>query len=469
MLFSSKVPTRLRHALGLDGAIAYSISARFWAIVSNVVTVALMVRFLSPVEQGYYFTLISLVALQVVFELGFSFVILQHAAHERAHLRILPDGTVEGDGRAHARLASILQLTVRWYSRAGIALAVILVPTGIIFFSKSAAPHAQVHWMAPWLITAGASVIAFLFDPLYSFFEGCGEVKQIARMRFSQAMLASVCAWGVMLAHHGLYAPGLNLAMSPVVGTIFMWRRRRFLLGLLRYDAVEHAVSWRHEIFPFQWKIAVSWTCAYFTRQIFTPIVFHYRGAVEAGQIGMTISVAGYLSSIALSWINTKAPTFGLLVAQHQLAQLKQLFSRTLRHSMNFLFVMSGGFMIVVVLMERFVPQLAVRITGPWAFLLILVGTFGSVLVQSFAIYLRSFKREPFLWHSMTITILTLVLCRLTVVTWGNFGVSVAYLVSTGIVGSVWGWFIFRSWPMPGSRQELGTIPEAACSLKGSE
>ena len=467
MSFSSDVLTRLKHALGLDGAIAYAISARFWTIVSNIVTVALMLRFLSPVEQGYYFTLLSLVALQVVFELGFSFVILQHAAHERAHLQILPDGTIEGDRTAHARLASILKLTVRWYSRASVALGLVLIPAGIFFFSKNQSASPQVHWMAPWLTTAGASVIAFLFDPLYSFFEGCGEVREIARMRFNQVMLSSACAWTVMFTHHGLYAPGLNLAMSPLVGGFFLWRRRRFLLGLLHYQTAENTISWRREIFPFQWKIAVSWTCAYFTRQIFTPIVFHYRGPVEAGQIGITISVAGYLSSIALSWMNTKAPTFGLLVAQRKMAQLKGLFSSTLRHSLTFLFVMSAVFMMVVVLMQRFLPQLAVRITGPGAFLLILVGTVGSVLVQSFAIYLRSFKREPFLWHSIIVTVLTLVLCRLTVVAWGNTGISLAYLVSTGIVGSLWGFLILRSWHTPDSRHQQAAMAAAAYGAKG--
>ncbi len=57
----------------------------------------------------------SLVSLQAVFELGFSFVILQMAAHECARLALHADGRVEGDAVAHARLASILQKTFRWY------------------------------------------------------------------------------------------------------------------------------------------------------------------------------------------------------------------------------------------------------------------------------------------------------------------------------------------------------------------
>jgi hypothetical protein len=460
MSLSSDVLTRLKHALGLDGAIAYAISARFWTIVSNIVTVILMVRFLSPVEQGYYFSLISLVALQVIFELGFSFVVLQHAAHERAHLRVLPDGRIEGDKTAHARLASILQLTVRWYSRAGMALAVILVPAGMYFFSKNQGADVQVHWMAPWLLAAAACVAAFLEDPLFAFFEGCGEVREVARMRFYQCVVSTGFAWTCMLTHHGLYAPGLTLAASPLVGGVFLWRRRQFLRDLLRHQAGEHAVSWRDEVLPFQWRIAVSWICAYFTRQIFTLILFHYRNPVEAGQMGMTISVAGYASAIVLSWITTKAPRFGQLVAQRKFLELDTLFFRTLRQSMWLLLLLCASFMGAVVLIDLYIPKLASRIVGAEAFALILVGTVGSVLVQSFAIYLRSFKREPLLWQSVIVAIVTLALCRFTVRAWGTMGVSFSYLVCTGIIGLIWGWIVFSNWRRRINNSTGNTTPQ---------
>ena len=81
----------LRHVLGLDRAIGFTVLARFWASSAGLVTVALIARFLTPAEQGYYFTFGSLVAMQMVFELGFSFVILQLASHERAQLSISSD------------------------------------------------------------------------------------------------------------------------------------------------------------------------------------------------------------------------------------------------------------------------------------------------------------------------------------------------------------------------------------------
>ena len=123
----------LRTVLGLDRAIGFTVLARFWGSAAGLVTVVLIARFLSPAEQGYYYTFGSLVALQIVFELGFSFVILQMASHERAELSISSDYEISGNPIAHARLASVLQKSVRWYSVAAVLMAATLLPVGFYF------------------------------------------------------------------------------------------------------------------------------------------------------------------------------------------------------------------------------------------------------------------------------------------------------------------------------------------------
>src|SRR5277367_3634937 len=130
----NKLRNWVRHTLGLDRAIAFTVLARVWSSAAGLVTVALIARFLSPAEQGYYYTFGSLVALQIVFELGFSFVILQMASHERAHLSISSDYEITGDPIAHARLASVIQKSARWYSIAAVLMAAFLIPVGWHFF-----------------------------------------------------------------------------------------------------------------------------------------------------------------------------------------------------------------------------------------------------------------------------------------------------------------------------------------------
>lgn len=125
--------------LGLDRAIRLTTLARVWASTTGFVTVVLIVRFLSPAEQGYYYTFGSLVALQIMFEVGFSFVILQVASHERAHLDTLLDYEITGRPVAHARLARLfskrrLQLGLLRY-RPDSALFLWL-PSAIFVFPK---------------------------------------------------------------------------------------------------------------------------------------------------------------------------------------------------------------------------------------------------------------------------------------------------------------------------------------------
>ena len=79
---------RIKHFIGIDRAVFFTLASRVLQVVSSTGTVLLIIRYLSPVAQGYYYTLLSLVALQTIFELGFSFVILQLAAHETAHLTL---------------------------------------------------------------------------------------------------------------------------------------------------------------------------------------------------------------------------------------------------------------------------------------------------------------------------------------------------------------------------------------------
>jgi hypothetical protein len=434
----------LKHVLGLDRAIAYTVLARCVQILGSTGTVLLILRYLTPVEQGYYYTLLSLVSLQTVFELGFSFVILQMAAHECAHLAVHPDGRIEGDVVAHARLASILQKTLRWYAAATLIFCIVLLPVGMYFFSRHAGTG--VAWHGPWAVAVLATSLLFLLNPFFSFLEGCGQVWQVGRMRFLQAVLGSVMAWAALVAHQGLYSPALVIVAYVVVGASFLWTWRRLLMTLLRDPVKESAVSWRAEVWPFQWRTGVSWACAYFTIQIFIPVLFAYRGPAEAGQFGMSLSITTYLSTLMLAWMSTKATPFGRMIARGEFRRLKALFFRTLRQTLGLLVAMAALCETAVVALHYQFPGLATRIASPQIFALLLLACVSSFIVQSMAIYLRSFKREPFLAQSVVVAALTVLLSLLTVKGVGITGIAASYLLCTGVISLIVGAASFRSW-----------------------
>lgn len=443
---------RLKHWTGLDRSIAYSVMSRFWSSLAGVVTILLIARFLTRTEQGYYYTFTSIVGLQIVFELGFSFVILQLAAHERANLTFLPDGRVEGNEVSHSRLASVLQKAVRWYSVAGLLMAAVLLPVGLRFFGSQQTAGSGVAWRTPWCLLVIATMLTFQIDPVFSFLEGCGYIAQVAHRRLIQAILGSFLAWTAMATHHGLYSPAMVVSGQVVVGlgVLLFSKFRHLLKSLLLYPVGEHYVGWGREIWPFQWKIAVSWMCGYFMYGMFNPVLFYYQGPIAAGKMGMSLSIATSILSVALSWITTKASPFGRMVARGEIAALDALFFRTLKQSTLMLVACGASFFAVLIFVVQRFPRLATRVLPPWAFGLLLLTMILSHVTICEAQYLRAHKREPFLVQSVMVALLlgcsTVILAKYS----GANAVTVGYFIIGGLFGLASGTYIFitkrREW-----------------------
>lgn len=392
---------RLQHALGIDHAIAFTVLARVWSSSAGLVTVLLIARFLTAAEQGYYYTFSSLVALQIVFELGFSFVILQMASHERAHLAISPGLDISGDPVAHRRLASVIQKSVRWYSVAAVLFAVALLWAGPWFFSAHQQPGEAVSWRLPWYANALAATVTFQLDPILSFLEGCGFVANVARLRFCQAAVGSVLAWCALVLHHGLFAPAMMIVGTASTAGVWLFGKRKLLLGLLRFNPGQDRIQWWQEVWPFQWRIAVSWLCGYFIYQLFNPVLFAFHGAVTAGQMGMSLSLANALQAVAISWLNTKAAPFGSLVARRQYGELDHRFFRALRQS---ILVFAAGAVVAiagVAFLNWKHLRFADRLLSPLCVAGLLLATLVNVIVFGEALYLRAHKQEKFLLNSI--------------------------------------------------------------------
>lgn len=427
----------LRHALGLDRAVGFSVLARFWSSAAGLVTVALIARFLSPAEQGYYYTFGSLVALQILFELGFSFVILQLASHERAELSISSDYEITGNPVAHARLASVIQKSVRWYSVAALFMATTLLPAGFYFFSTHQHAGQAVHWQLPWCFSALMAALNFQLDPLLSFLEGCGYVPEIARLRFLQSVTGSLLAWAALMTHHGLFAPSMMLLGMASASLVWLLRKRKLLLELLRHDSGANRIIWSEEVWPFQWRIAVSWFCGYFLFWIFNPVLFAFRGPVEAGQMGMSLSLANAIQAVAVSWVSTKSAPFGTLIARKAYHQLDKTFFQALRQSsaVSIAGALCAWMGCVFLNVQHF--RFAHRLLDPVALGILLVYMLANVVIAAQAYYLRAHKQEVLFTNSVVgaigVTTCTFLFAR----HYGAIGIVVSCCV-LNLLGLVW-------------------------------
>lgn len=432
--------------MGMDRAIIYTLAGRGWSLAASFITLLLVVRFFTPDEQGYYYTFASLLAMQVLFELGMSFVVMQFASHEMAHLRWTDGGTIEGDCTAKSRLRSLLLLVTKWYGAIAVLIVSVILPLGWLFFSADQA-QASVNWQLAWICLVLAAAINICFMPLLAFLEGCSCITEVARLRMIQSIVGSFAAWLVLLSGGGLLAmPAMSAGFALTV-LIWLWRTKwTALKNLYLYEAdVNTGINWKTEIWPLQWKIALSWLSGYFIFQLFTPVLFAYRGAVEAGKMGMSLSIASALMSIAMAWMSTQAPRFGTLVARKDYIALDQLFKLTLLRSFLVMFMLGATLCIANYLLHLKNVQFSSRILAPLPFTLLMLATMLNYVTYAQSAYLRAHKQEPFLLISLISAVLIAVLTLAWGEEYGALGMMSGYFAVCSVVGFGWGSLIFYS------------------------
>ena len=92
-------------------------------------------------------------------------------------------------------------------------------------------------------------------------------------------------------------------------------------------------VNYKIEIFPMQWKIAISWVGGYFIFQLFNPVLFATEGPIVAGQMGMTLSILNAVLALSYAWVSTKVPVFSGFIARREFFKLDKLFNSTFKIS----------------------------------------------------------------------------------------------------------------------------------------
>lgn len=440
------LPARFLGRLGIDRAIGYSSLARIVQGIAGVIAILFVAKFLTLEEQGFYFTFASLTALQMFFELGLNGIVVQYVAHEAAHLQESGDEWI-GPEANKSRMASLLHFCVRWYAVVTLLFFVSLLVLGYYFFLST--PHTgDIHWKGPWVcILVGVSLNLF-FAVFLSFLEGLGKVQAVAKIRFIQQLSASLVLllglWGGM----GLYVTGANLITGIVLVILILAARYRKLFRHLFATRIVERIHYFEEIFPYQWKVAVSWISGYLIIQLFNPILFRLQGPAVAGKMGMTLTVFITIQALALTWIYTKIPRFSGLIAQKKYAELDQIFFKAHRQSLGvtagFLLLALGGIAVLewfnihllgTNLTERFLPIQEMCILA--------LGIFLFTMVFSWASYLRCHKQEPMLPQAITAGILCPVLALGLAYAYGSLGACIAYGF-VAILSAVMGKTIFE-------------------------
>ena len=443
-----KLLKNVSNKIGIDSAIAFTILSRIIQAGGGVITLLFVAKFLTKIEQGYYYTFGSILAIQIFFELGLSGIITQFVAHENANFVWHSKVSFSGSEESSSRLASLLKFTIKWFAVISVLLFFGLLLAGYYFFSTYGKVNIAINWQIPWVILAITTSLTLMTSPILAFIEGLGRIKEVARVRMIQQIVQ--LSFVIVLFSLGLKlfsAPIAAFASFLVVPFWIFFGYKIKLLSFIWQKIGNSQVNYRSEIFPFQWKIALSWISGYFIFQLFNPVLFATDGPIVAGQMGMTLMALNGVMSISMSWMSTKVPLFSGLIALKDYNKLDSVFNKTLIQS--FFINAFGLFLLIAIVFimrhydikignsnfaERFLPF------TPMIFLMVTISI--NHIVFSLATYLRCHKKEPMLLQSVVIG----VLCSLSTITLGHYfgvlGITAGYLILT-IISFVWTIYIF--------------------------
>lgn len=427
---------------GIDTAIFFNILSRILSSFGGLITLLLITKFLSLEEQGYYYTFLSIIAVNIFFELGLNSVIVQFVAHEKSKLNI-NDFNITGTPQNISRLCSIFSFMCKWYLVSAFLFFLVINIFSYYFFS-SFSENSSISWFYPLITLCFFTSINLFVSPFISFLEGLGYIDRVAKFRTIQQTSIILFTWLALFSGLSLFIPAIASFISLIVTLIFLSQFIRLFNQIHKYEQNEK-VRYFKEIFPFQWKIALSWIGGYFIFKFFTPVIFAIEGAAAAGRMGLTLAILNVVLSVSIAWNSTKIPIYSELIANKNYDKLDNLFNITFLKS-TFVNFLAHLFLIIILLFvfeyNFFGLVFSDRVIEFTPFMFLIIAFFMNHVLGSIAIYLRCHKKEPLLLNSITYGFLS----SLSTVYFGSIygveGITLSYAIISIFI-TLWGIIIF--------------------------
>lgn len=436
--------------VGVDKAIAYTSGNGVIGAFIGVFSVVFYATCLTKEEQGYYYTFASVQAIQGFFELGFTGIMTQFVAHEQAHLSWGTDGILlEGEYKHKSRLSSLLHICVKWYSVVAILYLLSLQVVGLFFFENFGKDEG-VDWKNPWIIISSMSAWSLFIAPVFSFMNGLGLVKDIAKMGFYRTIVSIIVLWGCLFLGMKLYSMAFSAIISALFSICYFAKHNfiKILIGIWK-TTIHYRVSYMKEIFPYQWRIALSWMSGYFIFNFMNPVIFATVGSVAAGQFGMSVNVLNQIRNFSMSWIGTKVPMMSRLIELKEYIQLDRIFKKTVKQEIIVCLSILTLFWIVIVLLNESQLSINGRILSerflPYCpLLLVTIPVVFQAVNDNLATYLRCHKKEPYLVLSIVNGIASAFSILILGKYFGLFGITAGYCI-LAIIVLPWGYWIYKT------------------------
>jgi hypothetical protein len=438
--FLNEIFHRVRISAGVDKAVFYSIILRAFSTIGSIITIPLILTRMSLIEQGFYYTFGSILALQVFLEMGFGAVAIQMVAHEAAHLKIDLNSGITGPLPYLDRFSATTRFIRNWYAVISILVGILLFPVGFWFFSSSGS-GGSATWLGPWTIMVLVTAGSIFINNMASVIEGAGFVADSIRVRLWGGATQIILTIIGLLIGLRLYAVPLANAVGLIINASFIWKLlHNIMIEIKRYGKGTR-INWIADIFPFQWRIALSWISGWFIFNAMLPVIFRQLGPEEAGRYGFGMSISNFITFLATNWLSTKSAIWGQMAARKEWNSMDALFYKVMPQAVGVATLVSAIALLLLPVLKDWVPRFSGRVPEWRVLLTLCLVSILTQLVYAQALYLRAHKREPFLANSIFGAV-TMSIGLFCFTHSSAFSISLMYFLLT-VLGTIWTSIVF--------------------------
>lgn len=353
--------------------------------ITGLGTALMVAHFLSPEEQGYFYTMGSLLSSYIIFDLGLSSYLLQRSAELSRDLTIDRFGNISPEGKQRDEFLAFSYWVFKWYRNAGIIAFIVMAPIGVWVLSHNTNATIGSNWIWPWMVIVTAIAINMPTIGFFAVLEGTGAICQTYLLRIAHYATGATLAWGLIAIGHGLYAQALPVMSTVFVCYVWFFYRYRTIYSRLLTAQTKHINC---IVLPHIKYTASIWLFNYIFLNIPVILSFVLGDVVSSGKLGLSIIIANVGGAVAMASVTAKIPK----IIQNIDAGLQDLAEGmfiTALKKFGWLYL-TGSCVLVLVAKVSVTPGFPSRLLNPVDLSLLLLAFAGFHVLNACNTYLRA-------------------------------------------------------------------------------
>jgi len=418
-------------------ALNYSLLTIISQVLLTPINIIIITIKLSPEEQGFYYTFLSLISLQSFFELGLFTYVTNKSSSIFANTERFKINFLVNSESIKLNLGMLFKITIKLYLIISFSFFIIVGGSGLFFFSDTYYLElSEIQWA--WISLCFFCAINLFYLGFNSFLEGCGQIEIISKLKL-MAFIASGLLLGILLYFEfGLMSLPLSLLPKVFKDIYLMHYVFNKEFNLLIRAKKTSGFNFMSEVAPMQFRLAVSGIFSFMQYSVMAPMVFTVLGPVQAGIIGVGLQITSFVQQILTRWTHIHQPLMAKLVSTHKFTELDQLVINIQSVILKLSIILIIGFVLVFVLSKSLEFHILDRIPGFGIILLLIIAGCVYAQVAVRVGYLRAFVEERVHFMSISNAIFNVVLCYTLLKFIGMYAVPFSYLICMLFVALPW-------------------------------